>query len=282
MLLAEQLSARNMSYDLADDSKTTLNSELTSKHQELTEIKDETKDMAIRSFILIPPKEHRGRSPYEAKFAQLNQSLAFNPTKFLSRQHAGQADFPAKAVSSVQSTARGSSKSEESEEVSSYEEDSRDIFHKCFSLYINIRSQLIITVVLHFILSNNELLLPHIPHRAREGIERSMDRGATTLKVGELMDKYGSDDSLGPLMGELGPFLQVQNADLVNLLEAAYNFYHFHSPSAIVAPACSLGALFSRHCCYRLEIRYEDVVVNSRSQCFSCCPISSLSPSVKI
>lgn len=78
----------------------------------------------------------------------------------------------------------------------------------------------------------------------REGIERSMDRGATALKVGELMGKHGSDDWLGPLMDELGPFLQVQIADLANLLEAAYNFYHFRSPSATGASLCLFGALF--------------------------------------
>ena len=37
------------------------------------------------------------------------------------------------------------------------------------------------------------------------------------------MDKHGSDDCLGPLMDELGPFLQVQIADPTNLLKAAYN-----------------------------------------------------------
>ena len=71
-----------------------------------------------------------------------------------------------------------------------------------------------------------------------------MDRGATALKVGELMDKHGSDDWLGPLMDELGPFLQVQIADLANLLEAAYNFYHSRSPSATVASLYLFGALF--------------------------------------
>ena len=39
----------------------------------------------------------------------------------------------------------------------------------------------------------------------REGIERSIERGATALKIGELMDKHGSDEWLGPLMDELGP-----------------------------------------------------------------------------
>ena len=58
MLIAVCRAAFNekMSYDLADNSKTTLNSEVTSKHQELTQIKDKTKDMTKRRFIQIPPK----------------------------------------------------------------------------------------------------------------------------------------------------------------------------------------------------------------------------------
>jgi len=33
-------------------------------------------------------------------------------------------------------------------------------------------------------------------------------------------------------MDELGAFVQVQIAGLVYLLEAAYNFFHFRSPSS--------------------------------------------------
>jgi hypothetical protein len=66
----------------------------------------------------------------------------------------------------------------------------------------------------------------------KEGGTRKASYSSTTLKVSELMDKHGSDDSLGPLMDELGAFVQVQIAGLVNLLEAAYNFFHFRSPSS--------------------------------------------------
>lgn len=116
----------------------------------------------------------------------------------------------------------------------------------------------------------------------REGIERSMDRGATTLKVGELMDKHGSDDWLEPLMDELGPFLQVQIADLANLFEAAYNFFHFRSPAATVASLCLFGALFlvtaltdSR---FAMKIFWLIVGLNF----FFCWPISSLYPQYRL
>ena len=42
----------------------------------------------------------------------------------------------------------------------------------------------------------------------RQVIERTIDRGATAFKIGEMMDKHGSDDWLEPFLQELGPFIQ--------------------------------------------------------------------------
>jgi hypothetical protein len=78
----------------------------------------------------------------------------------------------------------------------------------------------------------------------RNGIERTIDRGATAFKVDELMDTHGSGDWLGPLMDELGPFIQVQVEDLANRFKAAYNFYHFRSPQTTVASLSLFEALF--------------------------------------
>ena len=64
----------------------------------------------------------------------------------------------------------------------------------------------------------------------REGIERTIDRGATALKIGELMDKHGSDDWLAPLVDEIGPHIQANIADFNSLLEAGYNFFHWRTP----------------------------------------------------
>jgi len=116
----------------------------------------------------------------------------------------------------------------------------------------------------------------------REGIERSIDRGATAFKVGELMDKHGSNDWLGPLLDELGPFIQVQIADLTNLLEAVYNFYHFRSPPATIASLCLFGALIlitaftdSR---YAMKIFWFTVGLNF----FICWPVSSRFPKYRL
>jgi hypothetical protein len=116
----------------------------------------------------------------------------------------------------------------------------------------------------------------------REGIERSIDRGATALKIGELMDKHGPDDWLGPLMDELGPFIQVQIADLADLLEAAYNFYHFRSPPATIASLCLFGALFlitaSTDSRFTMKVFWFTVGLNF----FFCCPISSIYPKYRL
>lgn len=104
MLLAEQLSARNMSYDLADDRSATPNGEVTSKRQKLAEIKDKAKNKTKRVFHIDYFEEHMERSSQEAEVDELNESPAFNPTKFLNRQRVGQAGLPAKVVSAVQST----------------------------------------------------------------------------------------------------------------------------------------------------------------------------------
>lgn len=77
----------------------------------------------------------------------------------------------------------------------------------------------------------------------RASIKRTIDREATAFKAGE-MDKHGNRDWLGPLVEKMGPVIQVQIVDFANILEAAYNFYHFQSPSASRASLCLFGALF--------------------------------------
>ncbi|TAQ85295.1 hypothetical protein B7494_g6393 [Chlorociboria aeruginascens] len=78
----------------------------------------------------------------------------------------------------------------------------------------------------------------------RHSIARTIYRGATALKLGELMDRHGSSDWLEPLIDELGPYIQVQIADLANFLEVLYNFYHFRSPRMTVASLCLFGTFF--------------------------------------
>ncbi|KUJ18508.1 uncharacterized protein LY89DRAFT_582089 [Mollisia scopiformis] len=112
----------------------------------------------------------------------------------------------------------------------------------------------------------------------RQGITRSLDRGATAFKVGELMDKHGSDDWLGPLMEELGAFIQVQIADLASFFEATYNFYHFRSPPATFATLCLIASLFlvSVLTDSRFALRLFWFFIGLTF--FICWPISSLYP----
>lgn len=78
----------------------------------------------------------------------------------------------------------------------------------------------------------------------RDGFERTIDRGSTAFKVGEMMDKHGSNDWLGPLVEGLGPSLQAHIADFASLLEALSNFYNFENPYATTSSLCLVAALF--------------------------------------
>ena len=53
----------------------------------------------------------------------------------------------------------------------------------------------------------------------RESTHRVFDDQGTASKVGELIDKHGSEKWLEPLIDELGPFIQLQLGDVANMLE---------------------------------------------------------------
>jgi len=116
----------------------------------------------------------------------------------------------------------------------------------------------------------------------RASIERSIDRGATAFKVGELMDKHGSDDWLGPLMEDIGPFIQVQIADFANMLESLYNFYHFRSPSATVASLCLFGAFFLLSAIGDAAFNMKVFWLIVGMSFFICWPIGSLYPRYRL
>ncbi len=50
-------------------------------------------------------------------------------------------------------------------------------------------------------------------------MDRTLERGDAAYKFGEMIDKHGREQWLGPLIDELGPYVQLQLNDLANLLE---------------------------------------------------------------
>lgn len=50
-------------------------------------------------------------------------------------------------------------------------------------------------------------------------MRRALDVKDKPYKFGELIDKYGRDGWLEPLLDDLGPYIQLQVADLANMLE---------------------------------------------------------------
>ena len=53
----------------------------------------------------------------------------------------------------------------------------------------------------------------------RESTDRALDRSSKATDWGEMIEKYGREEWLEPVLDELGPYLQLQLGDLANLLE---------------------------------------------------------------
>ncbi|MCJ1246765.1 hypothetical protein MMC30_003974 [Trapelia coarctata] len=60
--------------------------------------------------------------------------------------------------------------------------------------------------------------------------ERRTEREGTAFHLGELMHKHGPEGWIEPLVGEVGPFVQVQVGDVADMLEVFANFYAWKTP----------------------------------------------------
>ncbi|KAL3417389.1 hypothetical protein PVAG01_11389 [Phlyctema vagabunda] len=116
----------------------------------------------------------------------------------------------------------------------------------------------------------------------RDGIQRSLDRGATAFKIGELMDKHGNNDWLEPLMDDLGPYIQLQVADLASILEICYNFYQFESPFASACTLFLFGSIFLVCLVTSAEFSLKIFWFIVGLTFFVCWPISSLYPKYRL
>lgn len=116
----------------------------------------------------------------------------------------------------------------------------------------------------------------------RKEIERTIDRSATAIKIGELMDRHGSDDWLGPLLDELGPYIQVQIVDLASFLEVCSNFYHFRSPPATLASLCLFAALFLISALSDAKFALKLFWFILGTTFFACWPVASLYPRYRL
>lgn len=113
-------------------------------------------------------------------------------------------------------------------------------------------------------------------------IERTVNRGATAYKIGELMDEKGQKDWVGPLLEELGPFIQLQLADFANILEVCYNYSHFRSPAQSAKTLTIVAVCFLFSATASLELSMKAVVTGIGFIFFVCWPISSLYPGYRL
>ncbi|ESZ90497.1 hypothetical protein SBOR_9127 [Sclerotinia borealis F-4128] len=115
----------------------------------------------------------------------------------------------------------------------------------------------------------------------REEFSRSFDEGSA-LKAGELMDKHGEKDWLGPLLEQLGPFLQLQIADLANLLEVYDSFFYFRRPQNTLFSLSMFVAVFLISACTSIQFTMRMLWFGVGLVFFGCWPISSLYPRYRL
>ncbi|KAF7885351.1 uncharacterized protein EAF01_011416 [Botrytis porri] len=116
----------------------------------------------------------------------------------------------------------------------------------------------------------------------RDEFSRNIDRGTTALKAGELMDQHGSKDWLGPLLDKIGPYLQLQIADLANLLEVYDSFIHFRRPQKTFYSLFLFVAVFLLSACASMQFTMKVSWVVVGLIFFGCWPISSLYPRYRL
>ncbi|KAI9807174.1 MAG: hypothetical protein M1825_005892 [Sarcosagium campestre] len=76
---------------------------------------------------------------------------------------------------------------------------------------------------------------PSTVKRLEQSIERAADRSATAHRFGEMIDRHGRAEWLGPVIDGLGPSAQLQIGDVANMLEVLSNFYSWKSPRKTVS-----------------------------------------------
>ncbi|KAI9760674.1 MAG: hypothetical protein M4579_001538 [Chaenotheca gracillima] len=111
-----------------------------------------------------------------------------------------------------------------------------------------------------------------------ESMKRSLDRRLQAYHFGELIDKHGRGDWIGPLVDELGPYLQLQLGDLANLLEVLSNFYSWKSPKKTAASLFFFFSCLVVSLVADMEFCMKIVWFIVGGSFFLCWPIASLYP----
>lgn len=96
------------------------------------------------------------------------------------------------------------------------------------------------------------------------------------------MDKHGNKDWLGPFLEQIGPYLQVQIADLANLLEVYDSFFHFRRPQNTFYSLFIFVALFLLSACTSVQFTMNAFWFIVGLVFFGCWPISSLYPRYRL
>ncbi|KAL8722824.1 MAG: hypothetical protein Q9225_000773 [Loekoesia sp. 1 TL-2023] len=94
--------------------------------------------------------------------------------------------------------------------------------------WIGYVSALTYAYVIYIVVRNR--YFPSSVKALRESIRRSHDQQSRAYKFGELVDKHGRHHWIEPLLDQLGPYVQLQLNDLVNILEVFAKYRYLVSP----------------------------------------------------
>lgn len=116
----------------------------------------------------------------------------------------------------------------------------------------------------------------------RQGMERTSDGAAGALEIGELVEKHGTTEWLEPLLDEIGPYMQVQAADIADSLEITDNFFHWRNPAATRNVLCLLGAMTLVVAIVDGRLLAQIAWLGIGFIFFGCWPISALYPRYRL
>lgn len=135
-------------------------------------------------------------------------------------------------------------------------------FLYAYILYISIKN--------HFFPSSIDSL--------RTSMQRAHDRNQSAYRFGELINKYGNEGWLEPLMKDMGPYIQLQLGDIANMLEVFANFYNWVSPRKTVATLWFFAACLLLSLCCDMAFCVKITGFVAGGTFFLCWPIASHYP----
>jgi len=112
----------------------------------------------------------------------------------------------------------------------------------------------------------------------KESTHRSSETKERAAMFSELITRHGSSDWVGPLLDELGPWLQLQLSDAADFLESASSYYDWRNVSSTTATCVVYVALILVSAIPSLEYSIKVFWLAAGLYFFLSRPIATLYP----